>query len=214
MNSKDDAIRNRVISQYAPLAVVQYDKGTDLKFPAPGAAPVIINSTCIKDWTSMPADRFPIVVRLEALTDEGRAQGRTFNSVEVGGELAPWLQSQTTYARMQRLDDGAWAPNNVTQKLWFNGQIFEVQEIYGLEQGRPAEGQVVEGHDEVEGNECVICMSEPRDTTALPCRHMCMCHTCANELKTQTNKCPICRNVFTELLHIKIPPIIRGQQDP
>ena len=49
-------------------------------------------------------------------------------------------------------------------------------------------------------------MSAPRDTTALPCRHMCMCHTCANELKTQTNKCPICRNVISSLLHIKIAP--------
>ena len=50
-----------------------------------------------------------------------------------------------------------------------------LQEIYGMEPGRPVD--IVDGFDDVEGNECVICMSAPRDTTALPCRHMCMCHT-------------------------------------
>ena len=33
--------------------------------------------------------------------------------------------------------------------------------------------------------ECVICMSEARDTTVLPCRHMCMCATCARMLRHQ-----------------------------
>ena len=56
------------------------------------------------------------------------------------------------------------------------------------------------------GRECVICLSEPRDTTVLPCRHMCMCNKCANELRNQpqTNKCPICRTPVDQLLEIKI----------
>lgn len=76
------------------------------------------------------------------------------------------------------------------------------QEIYGMEQNKA--GGSGEGYEDVDGNECVICMSAPRDTTALPCRHMCMCHGCASALKTQTNKCPICRNEIESLLHIKI----------
>ena len=71
-----------------------------------------------------------------------------------------------------------------------------------MEPGRPVD--VVDGFDDVEGNECVICMSAPRDTTALPCRHMCMCHQCANELKTQTNKCPICRGPIDRLMTVAI----------
>ena len=32
----------------------------------------------------------------------------------------------------------------------------------------------------------------------------CMCHECAQELRKQTSKCPICRNQVESLLHIKM----------
>ena len=51
---------------------------------------------------------------------------------------------------------------------------------------------------------CVICMTDPRDTTILPCRHMCMCSECAKVLRMQSNKCPICRTSIESLLQIKI----------
>ncbi|TKY54047.1 E3 ubiquitin-protein ligase LUL3 [Spatholobus suberectus] len=54
------------------------------------------------------------------------------------------------------------------------------------------------------GKECVICMTEPKDTAVLPCRHMCMCGECANALRLQSNKCPICRQPIEELIEIKI----------
>ncbi len=52
-----------------------------------------------------------------------------------------------------------------------------------MEPGRPVDhgggagssSVVVDGQEIVDddgGNECIICMSAPRDTTALPCRHM------------------------------------------
>lgn len=54
-------------------------------------------------------------------------------------------------------------------------------------------GQVVE--DEVSDNsaECVVCLSDVRDTLILPCRHLCLCNTCADTLRYQANNCPICR---------------------
>ena len=54
------------------------------------------------------------------------------------------------------------------------------------------------------GRDCVICMTEPRDTTVLPCRHMCMCSDCAKMLRMQSEKCPICRTPIEQLLQIKI----------
>jgi E3 ubiquitin-protein ligase MGRN1 len=181
---------------------------SNLKFPQPGSTPenVCISSLRMQDWTGMSEAQnpswFPIVIRLEALTDEGRAAGRSLDSEAVGRELPTWIQSQTTYARMQRTEEGIWTPHHVIQKLWYQGKIYECQEIYGMEQGRPAE--TVDGVDDIEGSECVICMSEPRDTTALPCRHMCLCNSCADALKAQTNKCPICRMKVENFLTIKI----------
>lgn len=58
--------------------------------------------------------------------------------------------------------------------------------------------------EDMEERLCVICLNNDRDTTVLPCRHMCMCHECAKELRKQTSKCPICRNHVESLLHIKM----------
>ena len=63
-----------------------------------------------------------------------------------------------------------------------------------------------EGGDEggESGKECVVCLSETRDTTVLPCRHMCMCSGCARMLRHQSNRCPICRTPAESLLEIKV----------
>ncbi len=41
--------------------------------------------------------------------------------------------------------------------------------------------------------ECVVCLSQRRDTLFLPCRHMCLCLSCAESLCMHSDKCPICR---------------------
>lgn len=51
--------------------------------------------------------------------------------------------------------------------------------------------------------ECVICMSEERDTMLLPCRHLCLCSPCAKSLRYQANSCPICRCPFKAALNLR-----------
>lgn len=42
--------------------------------------------------------------------------------------------------------------------------------------------------------DCVVCLSQPRDTAVMPCRHLCLCLSCAEVFRRQTTcKCPICR---------------------
>ena len=53
------------------------------------------------------------------------------------------------------------------------------------------------------GSECVICMCESRDTLILPCRHLCLCNGCADNLRYQANNCPICRAKFYALLQVR-----------
>lgn len=52
-------------------------------------------------------------------------------------------------------------------------------------------------------NECVVCLSDLRDTLILPCRHLCLCNSCADTLRYQANNCPICRlrKTTLSLLH-------------
>ena len=42
-------------------------------------------------------------------------------------------------------------------------------------------------------SECVVCLSDLRDTLILPCRHLCLCNSCADTLRYQASNCPICR---------------------
>eukprot|EP00798_Chlamydomonas_sp_ICE-L_P002790 gene2790-12665_t len=151
-----------------------------------------------------PTSSFNIIVRLEALTDEARAEGRTLDALQPGCSLNTWVQAQTTFAKVAVNEDGGWLLRVLKQKIWFKGSAYELQEIYGMEQGHVGGAVGADGFDNLDGCECVICMSAPRDTTALPCRHMCMCHDCAGALKLQTNKCPICREKIESLLHIKV----------
>lgn len=49
----------------------------------------------------------------------------------------------------------------------------------------------------------MICMCDTRDTLILPCRHLCLCNSCADSLRYQANNCPICRAPFRALLQIR-----------
>ncbi|KAG2483442.1 hypothetical protein HYH03_017696 [Edaphochlamys debaryana] len=206
----------KITSPFPPAPAISFPKGLNHKFSAatPGGASHVVNTVraSARDLTSVSNDTFPVIIRLEAVLEDPTPAGaagssadgaRMLEGLEAGCELPQWVQSQTTYAKLIKEDDGSWGLRVIKQKIWVKGTAYELQEIYGMEQ-KGANGTTADGYEDVDGNECVICMSAPRDTTALPCRHMCMCHACASALKTQTNKCPICRNEIESLLHIKI----------
>ena len=53
-------------------------------------------------------------------------------------------------------------------------------------------------------NLCLICLSEPKDTIILPCRHVCLCTYCSESLAAQSRKiCPVCRSHISEFVRIK-----------
>ena len=120
------------------------------------------------------------------------------------------MQSQSTFATLCGVGE-AGAPLTIKplkQKIQVGTTAYELQEIYGIE-GQPVDGASgseddCDDGDEKSRSECVICMTEPRDTTVLPCRHMSMCSECAKVLRMQSNKCPICRTSIESLLQIKI----------
>jgi hypothetical protein len=111
-----------------------------------------------------------------------------------------------------------------------DGLTFEVQEVYGMKgETSNTTGSTAEGHGAGEDEEekagpastystshatiatpntahvdCLVCMSEPRDTALIPCRHFCVCSDCARTLKQQTPpRCPVCRTPIQTT--IKIP---------
>ncbi|KAF2575996.1 hypothetical protein F2Q70_00005854 [Brassica cretica] len=69
---------------------------------------------------------------------------------------------------------------------------------------RPHKMMMLRQGEDSGDKECVICLTEPKDTAVMPCRHLCLCSDCAKELRFQSNKCPICRQPIDELLMIKV----------
>lgn len=108
--------------------------------------------------------------------------------------------SQTTYLTLSGSLEAGLSTSVAKQKLEYEDtpadgsaprrKAFELKEIYGCDMLKPTE--------------CVICMSAPRDTTVLPCRHLCVCKDCAIEMQTSSHKCPMCRQPVESLLTISI----------
>uniref|UniRef100_A0A0D9V142 RING-type E3 ubiquitin transferase n=1 Tax=Leersia perrieri TaxID=77586 RepID=A0A0D9V142_9ORYZ len=107
-------------------------------------------------------------------------------------------KSLVKYAIFVKKSNAEYGVQVVQQILWVNGIRYVLHEIYGI-----ANRTDKNVHEDDSGKECVVCLSEPRDTTVLPCRHMCLCRECAQLLRYQTNKCPICRQPVERFLEIE-----------
>ncbi|GAB9464938.1 Ring zinc finger-like protein [Globisporangium polare] len=155
--------------------------------------------------------KFPLIIVLEVLESDGV------------GDKSPAPQSQSTFCTFAKQPNGTsvWAIKMLKQKIQVDGLTYELQEIYGIDgslaaapkndsNGDNATGEKKGGGgalDEVEmpdGAECIICMCEPRNTTVLPCRHMCLCGECAEALRKSSSTCPICRTHVEGLLQIRV----------
>lgn len=174
-----------------PPVTVHFEQGLGQKFRQPSGSGIDFSmfeeAELIREGD---VDIFPLAIKADACPA---------NQTGTDGEPVPGsTNSQITQVVFDK-DKGEYKVKVLKQILWVNGMRYELQEIYGI--GNSVESDF-DGNDP--GKECVICLSEPRDTTVLPCRHMCMCSGCAKVLRFQTNRCPICRQPVEKLLEIKV----------
>ncbi|KAL1819561.1 hypothetical protein DCAR_0415845 [Daucus carota subsp. sativus] len=178
-------------SIYAPVTV-HFEQGLDQKFRQPSGTGIDFSACEDAELVNdSELEIYPLVVKAE--TSPSNQRGFADGNHEAGAS-----NSQITLAMFEK-DRGGYKVRVLKQILWVNGMRYELQEIYGI--GNSVDGDL-DGNDR--GKECVICLSEPPDTTVLPCRHMCMCSGCAKVLRCQTNRCPICRQPIERLLEIKV----------
>ncbi|KAJ8725397.1 hypothetical protein PYW08_003580 [Mythimna loreyi] len=135
------------------------------------------------------ADREIIPIAIYCVVDEGQE--------------AEIRQSHTTIAVVEKHSDGTYVLKALKQKLFVDGLCYLLQEIYGIENKNLDTKPSSDEETEDGGSECVICMCDVRDTLILPCRHLCLCNSCADSLRYQANNCPICRAPFRALLQIR-----------
>jgi len=101
------------------------------------------------------------------------------------------MHSLLTYATLLKCTD-SYEIKPIEQKINYGGSSYVIHDIYGIDHTSSAPPE-----------ECVICLTEMRDTVVIPCAHLCICHKCAQLLHYQSNKCPICRGVVRSMIRIK-----------
>ena len=82
----------------------------------------------------------------------------------------------------------------IKQKILVNGQLFDLTEAYGL---RPK-------NEDANTEECVICLTNEKDTICKPCKHVSLCSSCAQVVFQSERKCPVCRQGIAEIIPFKI----------
>ncbi|KAI4317751.1 hypothetical protein L6164_025596 [Bauhinia variegata] len=174
---------------------IPFEKGVGQRFIQPSGTGIDLGFFELDDLSKPSAGEevFPLVICAET-----RIPSADENLGDSMLDVSPHMQ--ITQAVLERSNgDGPFQVKVIRQILWIDGIRYELRELYGI--GSSSE---VDFEDNEPGKECVICMTEPKDTAVLPCRHMCMCSECAQALRHQSNKCPICRQPIEELIEIKI----------
>jgi hypothetical protein len=152
---------------YMPVRT-QFEKGLGQKFrQAPGTGVML----ALFDDTELSKGEdnvYPLVVRMETVPRNPPVGEQSIDDKPLEAPLPDWVHSQTTQAFIEKKDDDAYEVRVLKQIIWVGGVGYELQEIYGIDNSGVSGN--ADGTDA--GKECVVCMSEPRDTTVLPCRHM------------------------------------------
>lgn len=65
-----------------------------------------------------------------------------------------------------------------------------------------ADGSAMTFEEFFSGERCVICFSDTTDVAVLPCKHLSLCHECAELLRLNTPTCPVCRSEIGAMVHI------------
>lgn len=173
-----------------------FQKGLGQKFQQPSGTGIDLGFYELDDLSkpSPGEDVFPLVIVAETCLPPHSTDDHIGDPMP---DTSPHMQ--ITQAVLEKKNEGTFQARVIRQILWVDGVRYELREIYGIG------SSTTQGfNDSDSGKECVICMTEAKDTAVLPCRHMCMCRECAKELRLQSNKCPICRQPIEELIEIKI----------
>ncbi|KAL0548289.1 hypothetical protein IC582_012737 [Cucumis melo] len=174
---------------------IPFQKGPAQKFFQPVGTGFDLGFFDLDDLSkpSPAEDTFPLVISAETCSPSQSDDER------IGEPQQDNSHMQITQAVLEKKNGGPFQVKVIRQLLWIDGVRYELREIFGIGSSS------AEGFDDNDtGKECVICMTEPKDTAVLPCRHLCMCSECAKELRLQSNKCPICRQPIEELIEIRI----------
>lgn len=195
MEEKETCTFTPVYPEASSSVKVPFQKGVGQRFRQPTGTGVDLGFFDLESL-GKPSDDdvFPLVIYAEVCSSSQEADDVTGKS-----STEDFPRVQVTQAIIEKKNEYSFQVKAIKQILWIDGVRYELRDLYGIGNSS-SEGF----NDDEPGKECVICMTEAKNTAVIPCRHLCMCSDCAKELRLQSNKCPICRQPISELIEIKI----------
>lgn len=114
---------------------------------------------------------------------------------------------RSSVSSRRRMSNDSVATSAIGGAMSQAGDAYELMETGSRKSGsgeEDVEGEEDEEEEEEEEEEpnlvlldapeCVICLSDVKDTIVLPCRHFCICSDCGDVLRRRApQRCPICR---------------------
>ncbi|KRH20905.2 hypothetical protein GLYMA_13G208500v4 [Glycine max] len=144
---------------------IPFQKGVGQKFAQPSGTGIDLGFFELDDLSkpSPGEDVFPLVICAETslkTTSEDETPGDSLLDASPHMQITQGVLEKSNGA-------GPFLIKVVKQILWIDGVRYELRELYGIGNSSAADFD-----DNDPGKECVICMTEPKDTAVLPCRHM------------------------------------------
>lgn len=141
-----------------------FQKGVGQKFSQPSGTGIDLGFFELDDLSKPSAkeDVFPLVISAETCLPSVPTKG---SLDDPSPSSSPHMQ--ITQAVIQKNDQTGFQVKVFKQILWIDGIRYELREIFGIENSAAESFK-----DDDPGKECVICLTEPKDTAVLPCRHM------------------------------------------
>lgn len=135
----------------------------------------------------------PVEMRIYEIEGEKKAE-----KLNRGEKFANpfYVTKEFTKLSLSLRENGLYELKVDDQYIHMRNKNFSLLEIYGkptTAAKSTASSPVSYCSDGLSNRECIICMSEVKDTIVLPCRHMCLCFDCANTIRNRSDKCPLCR---------------------
>lgn len=134
---------------------IPFQKGLGQKFCQPSGTGVDLGFFDTDDLSKpVPGeDIYPLVISAE--------------SCYSSEELLNASHAQISQAVLEKKDGGNFQVKVIKQILWIDGARYELREIYGI-----SDSDEAAVNDMDSGKECIICLTEVKNTAVLPCRHM------------------------------------------
>lgn len=131
-----------------------------------------------------PEHGMRLLIRIEALGDDGplRRRNAQLTHMLVSGTWVADSHASTTGSISGAAGKRVWVVKVVRREAQIGAHSFLLKEIYGLSSSSTGADTTYPPTSDPYAsapNECIVCLTSPRDVVLLPCRHLVVCRECA-----------------------------------